>query len=145
MKLLFKKLSDDAQLPTRGSEHAVGYDLYASEKTQVKFSDSGIQNWCLVKTGLAVAIPAGHYGRVAPRSGLAKNDGLDVLAGVVDPDYRGELGVILINHNHHTFWVLPGMKIAQLVIEKVSTPDAEWATELPDTDRGAKGFGSTGS
>lgn len=145
MKLLFKKLSDNAQLPTRGSEHAVGYDLYASEKTVVKFADYGVQNWTLIKTGLSVAIPAGHYGRVAPRSGLAVKNGINVLAGVVDPDYRGELGVVLVNHSGNTLKVNAGERIAQLILEKVSTPDAGWADELPDTDRGSKGFGSSGS
>ena len=138
--LKFLKLDERALLPTRGSPHAAGLDLYAIER--VEFQPGG---WSAVRTGLAVAIPQGFYGRVAPRSGLAVEYGLDVLAGVVDSDYRGELRCVLINHGRAPQTVEPGQRIAQLVIEAIITPQPEWAASLDETERGAGGFGSTGT
>jgi dUTP pyrophosphatase len=97
-----------------------------------------------VRTGLSVAIPEGFYGRIAPRSGLALRAGIDVLAGVVDCDYRGELLCVLINHGDDPFSVMPGDRIAQLIIEPIATPRAEWVDELSRTLRDQGGFGSTG-
>ena len=98
----------------------------------------------IAKTGLAVAIPAGFYGRVAPRSGLAAKQGLDVLAGVIDSDYRGELCCVLYNTSD-TAIALPALtKICQLIVEQIITPTAAWANDLDETARGAGGFGSTG-
>lgn len=138
--LKFLRLDDRARLPTRGSPHAAGLDLYAIE--QVEIEPGGR---CAVRTGLAVAIPQGYYGRVAPRSGLAVEYGLDVLAGVVDSDYRGELRCVVINHGREPLTVEPGQRIAQLVIEAIITPEPEWAASLDETKRGAGGFGSTGT
>jgi dUTP pyrophosphatase len=98
----------------------------------------------IARTGLSVAIPEGHYGRVAPRSGLATKQGLDVLAGVIDADYRGEIGVLLLNTGGETIELTAQSKICQLIIEKIITPEAVWAEELSDTARGSGGFGSTG-
>lgn len=136
-----KALSDRAILPTRGSQQAAGLDLYASESTIIK-----AQSFGAVSTDIAVAIPQGYYGRVAPRSGMSFKNGIDVLAGVVDSDYRGEVKVALANHAGEDFIVNPGDRIAQLVIEKIIVPKPEWvAGELPQTDRGQDGFGSTGT
>src|SRR5882672_6970566 len=90
--LRFLKLHSDATLPTRGSAQSAGLDLYAIEDLELQQGDR-----MAVRTGLAVAIPAGYYGRVAPRSGLAVKNGLDVLAGVIDSDYRGEIRCAIIN------------------------------------------------
>jgi len=98
-----------------------------------------------VRTGLAAAIPAGFYGRVAPRSGLAVRHGIDVLAGVVDSDYRGEILCALVNLGGEPFEVEPGARVAQLIVEAVATPEPAWAEELEETARGAGGFGSTGA
>jgi len=98
----------------------------------------------MAKTGLAVAIPAGFYGRVAPRSGLAAKNGLDVLAGVIDSDYRGEIVCVLYNTSDETIKLASGSKICQLIIEQIITPEPTWATDLDETARGAGGFGSTG-
>lgn len=98
----------------------------------------------VASTGLAVAIPEGYYGRVAPRSGLATQKGLDVLAGVIDADYRGEIRCLLYNTGDEVIHLPAQSKICQLIIEKITTPEAVWADEISDTDRGSGGFGSTG-
>jgi dUTP pyrophosphatase len=98
----------------------------------------------LVKTDLSVAIPRGTYARVAPRSGLAWKKFIDVGAGVVDYDYRGNVGVILFNHGEEDFVVRKGDRVAQLILERIVTPDVVECDDLDDTERGAGGFGSTG-
>jgi dUTP pyrophosphatase len=97
-----------------------------------------------VRTGLAVAIPEEFYGRVAPRSGLAVNYGLDVLAGVIDSDYRGEIVCALVNHGQEALTIDAGQRVAQLIIEAIITPEPVWTDALDETARGAGGFGSTG-
>ncbi|EPQ27411.1 uncharacterized protein PFL1_04949 [Pseudozyma flocculosa PF-1] len=128
-----------AKLPTRGSASAAGYDLYSSEKVTIERGKRKV-----VQTGISLAIPEGHYGRVAPRSGLASKHGIDVGAGVIDSDYRGLLGVLLFNLGDADFTINEGDRIAQLVIEQISTPPVEEVSSLDDTARGAGGFGSTG-
>jgi len=91
-KLRIKKLDPKAFIPTKGSEHAAGYDLYSIEDTVVKSKDKK-----LISTGISMSIPVGNYGRVAPRSGLAVKNFIDVGAGVIDADYRGEVKVLLFN------------------------------------------------
>jgi dUTP pyrophosphatase len=135
----FKKLTADAILPTRETSHAAALDLYANE--QVVISS---KKFTAVKTGVAVAVPSGHYGRIAPRSGLAVKFGIDTLAGVIDSDYRGELIVLLMNNGDTDFTVNKGDRIAQFLIEAIITPEPVWAEQLTETDRGEKGFGSTG-
>src|ERR1043165_8229962 len=138
-RLLFKRLHAEARLPSRGSERAAGLDLRAVER--VTLAPGGR---AAVRTGLAVAIPAGFYGRVAPRSGLAVRHGIDVLAGVIDADYRGEILCALVNHGPEPFEIEPGARIAQLIIEVIAMPSPAWAEDLEETTRGAGGFGSTG-
>ena len=138
-RLLFKRLHTDARLPSRGSAHAAGLDLCAVERVTLA---PGAR--AAVRTGLAVAIPEGFYGRVAPRSGLAVRHGIDVLAGVIDADYRGEILCALVNHGDAPFEIEPGARIAQLVVEAIATPEPAWAEDLEETERGAGGFGSTG-
>ena len=138
-ELKFLRLHPAAKLPTRGSREAAGLDLYAIE--DVTFEAGGR---AAVRTGLAVAIPRGFYGRVAPRSGLAVKHGLDVLAGVIDSDYRGEIVCALVNRGREAFALAAGQRVAQLIIEAIITPDAVWADALDETARGAGGFGSTG-
>jgi dUTP pyrophosphatase len=139
-ELKFLRLHPAAKLPTRGSREAAGLDLYAIETATLE-----PRARAAVRTGLAVAIPRGFYGRVAPRSGLAVNYGLDVLAGVIDSDYRGELVCAIVNHGREAFTLEAGQRVAQLIIEAIITPDAVWADALDETARGAGGFGSTGS
>lgn len=99
----------------------------------------------IVLTDLAIEVPAGCYGRVAPRSGLAAKHGIDVGAGVIDEDYRGNIGVILFNHGKEAFVVKRGDRIAQLICERIVYPVLEEVEKLTATERGAGGFGSTGT
>jgi dUTP pyrophosphatase len=138
-RLLFKRLHPEARLPSRGSARAAGLDLCAIERVTLAAGGRAA-----VRTGLAVAIPEGFYGRVAPRSGLAVRHGIDVLAGVVDSDYRGEILCALVNHGTEAFEIEPGARVAQLVVEAIATPEPAWADDLEETERGAGGFGSTG-
>ena len=137
--LHFKRLDPRAVLPQRGSALAAGLDVCSIEDVEI-----GPKQRVTAKTGLAVAIPAGFYGRIAPRSGLAAKKGLDVLSGVIDADYRGEILCLLYNTGDEIINLPAGSKICQMIIEQIITPDAVWATELDETARGAGGFGSTG-
>ena len=134
-----KRLTSDAIIPTRGSALSAGLDLYANSQYAVLPKQRQ-----LISTGIAVALPPFTYGRIAPRSGLAVKHGIDVLAGVVDEDYRGELMVALINHDDIPFIVERGSRIAQLIIEQIVRPVIEVVEDLDDTDRNDAGFGSTG-
>lgn len=137
--LKFKKLDAHATLPTRGSDAAAGLDLYSIDELRLSPNERS-----LVRTGLAVAIPEGYYGRLAPRSGLATRKGIDVLAGVIDADYRGEIHCLLYNTGDEAVELPAQSKICQLIIEKIIAPVPEWADDLPSTMRGSGGFGSTG-
>jgi len=137
--LEFKRVDERATLPSRGSELSAGLDLYSIEEIRIEPKQR-----TLAKTGLAAAIPPGYYGRIAPRSGLAMKLGLDVLSGVIDSDYRGEIGCLLYNTGDEPIQLPAGSKICQLIIEKIEMPTAIWADELTDTTRGSGGFGSTG-
>ena len=137
--LSFEKLDPKAVLPTRGSQSAAGLDLYSIEAFTLNPKERR-----LIRTGLAVAIPEGFYGRVAPRSGLATHKGIDVLAGVIDADYRGEIGCLLYNAGEEALDLPAQSKICQLIIEKIITPTAVWVDGLSNTSRGSGGFGSTG-
>lgn len=138
--LQVRKLDERAVIPTRGSAGAIGYDLSSLHKLMLPVS--GILR---VPTGIAVAIPPGHYGRIAPRSGLAVKHGVDVLAGVIDEDYRGEIVVVLVNHGRAALWIEEGMRVAQLILERASIFPVDEVEILDDTQRGAAGFGSTGT
>uniref|UniRef100_A0A060T194 Deoxyuridine 5'-triphosphate nucleotidohydrolase n=1 Tax=Blastobotrys adeninivorans TaxID=409370 RepID=A0A060T194_BLAAD len=139
MSLRVKLLTATAKAPTRGSALAAGYDLYASEGVVVKG-----RGRAMVPTGIAIAVPEGTYGRVAPRSGFAVKNGINTGAGVIDYDYRGEVRVLLFNHSDDDFEIKAGDRIAQLVLERIVNPPVEVAETLDDTERGAGGFGSTG-
>ncbi|CAN6463324.1 unnamed protein product [Victoria cruziana] len=137
--LRVKKLSPNAVLPARGSSLAAGYDLSSAVETIVP-----ARGKALVATDLSIAIPEGTYARIAPRSGLAWKHSIDVGAGVIDADYRGPVGVILFNHSDSDFQVNTGDRIAQLILEKIVTPDVCEVEDLDSTARGVGGFGSTG-
>ena len=136
--LFVKKLDESAVVPMRGSELAAGYDL--SSIVDIVVPSLGR---VAVPTGLAVKVPVGTYGRIAPRSGLAFKHGIDVLAGVVDADYRQSVNVILYNTSGVDYEIKKGDRIAQLIIEKIEMFDVEVVDELDETSRKG-GFGSTG-
>lgn len=137
--LRFVRLSEHATAPTRGSARAAGYDLYSAYDYTIPSMEKA-----LVKTDIQIAVPSGCYGRVAPRSGLAVKHFIDVGAGVIDEDYRGNVGVVLFNFGKEKFEVKKGDRIAQLICERILYPDLEEVQTLDNTERGSGGFGSTG-
>ena len=143
-QLIFKKLHKDSIVPTKGSALAAGYDLFAYIDKDIIIESMGKEK---IPTGISVQLPHNTYGRIAPRSGLTWKKFLDVGAGVVDEDYRGEIQVILFNFSKENITIKNGDKIAQFIIERIMPtipvvyePDQE----LSETKRGEKGFGSTG-
>jgi dUTP pyrophosphatase len=152
-KLKVVKLNEKASLPKRSQDGDAGYDLSSSGYYEILPGER-----VLIKTGLKMKIPDGLYGRIAPRSSLAVKNGIDVLGGVVDSNYTGEVCVILLNTQKEikqldlfapssvpgVFVVKPGDRIAQIIFENYSILDVEEALELEGTNRGEKGFGSTG-
>jgi len=142
MNIKINKIIPQATIPTRANGTDAGYDLYAAVSGRI----SG-KNRDIVNTGIRIAIPEGYYGRIAPRSGLAVKHGIDVLAGVVDSGYRGEVGVVLQNLGLMDFEFNEGDRVAQLIIEKchdVTWEEVEKEKDLFSSDRGEGGFGSTG-
>ncbi|PNP41413.1 hypothetical protein TGAMA5MH_06739 [Trichoderma gamsii] len=137
--LQVKKLSPQGRLPTRGSAFAAGYDVYAARDTTVP-----ARGKVLVDTDISIAVPAGTYGRIAPRSGLASKHFIDTGAGVIDADYRGPVKVLLFNHADADYEIKEGDRVAQLVLERIVTPDVVEVEELEESVRGVGGFGSTG-
>lgn len=126
-------------MPVRGSEGAAGFDLASAYDVVIPAGGKG-----LVKTDLAIAIPMNTYARIAPRSGLAVKKFIDTGAGVVDYDYRGNVGVVLFNHGAEDFEVKRGDRVAQLILERISMAPCVEVQELDATTRGVGGFGSTG-
>ena len=162
LPIQYKKLAEGAQAPKQGKAGDAGYDLFALENTVIKPFERKV-----VRTGIAVEIPEGYYGRVAPRSGLAVKKGIDVLAGVIDSGYRDEVGVVLINFNilgwliqlvtspvqalaslfptEGQFEIKKGDRIAQIIIEKCHEVDWQEKQKLSESERGTGGFGHTGT
>jgi dUTP pyrophosphatase len=142
IELPIRRLHEDAVLPERAYAGDAGLDLAACERHELAPGERAI-----VGTGLAVAIPEGHAGFVQPRSGLAAKHGLTIgnTPGLVDEGYRGEIRVVLLNTDaREPFVVEPGMRIAQLVIVAVPASGLREVDELPPSERGAAGFGSSG-
>lgn len=140
-ELPVKRLHAEATLPTRAYEGDAGLDLSACERVEL-----GPGERAVVSTGLAVAIPEGHAGLVLPRSGLAVRHGIGKVnaPGLIDAGYRGELKVVLLNTDRNErFVVEPGMRIAQLVVVPVAMTEPNEVTDLPASERGERGFGSS--
>lgn len=142
-KIKIKKLTDTAKTPTRGSEYAAGYDLYADVKEDVQIKP---HETVKIGTGLAMEIPDGYFGAIFARSGLAAKEGLRPAncVGVCDSDYRGEYIVAIHNDSEETRTVTAGERIAQLVIMPYLPVTFDEVAKLTDTNRGEGGFGSTG-
>lgn len=152
-----KLLNENATIPVYSKSDDAAMDLYASEDVEIPPLGVGLtlektslsteimlNNRKLVPTGIQMAIPVGYYGRVAPRSGLSCK-GLDIGAGVIDAGYRGEIKILAINNSNKDFFVKRGERIAQLIVTKIAdSPTLSVVDELPSSDRGASGFGSTG-
>ena len=142
LEILVTKLDNDAVIPTYAKPGDAGADLYAISELVLAPGERA-----LVKTGLAIALPNGYVGLVHPRSGLGLKNGISVVntPGTIDAGYRGEIGVVLINHDlHESFQVKKGDRIAQLVIQKVENAQFKVVNQLPESERAAGGYGSTG-
>ncbi len=139
MKLKVKRLHPEAKLPVRKREGDAGLDLYSVEEVVLKPGQ-----WVAVPTGIAVEIPEGHFGLIKDRSGLALKHALHCLAGVVDENYRGEIKVVLINLGNEEVKLEKGTRIAQLLIVPYTKVEPVEVEVLSDTERGEKGFGSSG-
>ncbi|MGZ0213773.1 MAG: dUTP diphosphatase, partial [Actinomycetales bacterium] len=137
--LRVKRHTPEATLPQRATEGSAGYDLCSAISTTLDATGRA-----LIPLELSIEVPLGHYGRVAPRSGLAMKHGINVGAGVIDSDYRGKVAVVLFNHTMTPFEIKVGDRIAQLILERCSTPMVEEIQEHTPTERGEGGFGSTG-
>lgn len=146
VQLQVKRLpgSEDLPLPQYMSEHASGMDVVAAVAEPITVAPGDVR---LIPTGIVVAVPPGYEVEVRPRSGLALKHGITVVnaPGTIDSDYRGEVGVILGNVGREEFTVRRGMRIAQLVVRPVLRAQVAVKEELPDTERGEGGFGSTGT
>lgn len=138
MKLKFKRLSETAKLPTRGSEEAAGWDLYSDEDRIIPINSKAV-----ITTNLAYEIPKGYALIIKDRSSMAKND-LTTNAGVLDSDYRGCVGVMIRNNSIEYLRILKGERIAQFLVVAVPETEIEEVFELSATQRGEGGFGSTG-
>ena len=136
IELPFVKISTDAITPTRATEGLVGLDFYSPADYVIP-----PHNQLMIPTQIKLQIPLGYYGRLASKSGLAILHQLHVGAGVIDPDYTGEIMVLLINTASHVHPIMRGDPIAQLILEKVSIPILREVKELPPTTRGAHGCG----
>jgi dUTP pyrophosphatase len=141
-QLLFKKLSANAKAPIKSTAVSAGFDIFSAEDCTLYYDDRR-----LIRTDIKICLPKGCYGRIAPRSGLAVK-AIDVSAGVIDPDYRGNIHVLLVNNGRIDFPIRKGQKIAQLILEKyvqevevIETADDD---KLGSTERNEDGFGSTG-
>jgi dUTP pyrophosphatase len=136
-----KLLATNAKAPVRANDCAAGYDLF-SLYNYTLYPHQRL----LVQTGIAMEIPDGYYGRIAPRSGWALKYGIDTLAGVIDSDYRGEVGVILYNTDKAIpFNIKMGDRIAQMIFKKYESIDFVIENELDQTERGSGGYGSSGN
>ena len=135
--LPFVKMSSNAVTPTRATEQSVGLDLYSPANYIIPPCSQ-----LLIPTQIKLGIPLGHYGRLASKSGLAILYHLHVGAGVIDPNYMGEIKILLMNTAPHAHSIIRGDPIAQLILEKVSLPVLKTVKELPSTARGAQGCGS---
>lgn len=133
------KLDDSARLPRRAHDTDAGFDLFALQSTWILAGSSAV-----VRTGVGVGIPAGHYGRVASRSGLSVKHDIEVGAGVIDAGYTGEVMVKLHNHGSGNVHLAAGDRVAQLIVSPIYTGGVEEVDSLDATERGAAGFGSTG-
>jgi dUTP pyrophosphatase len=140
--LRVKRLSQNAIIPTRGSAEAAGYDLYAAQECLIEAHSKA-----LIKTDLSIAVPYGCYGRIAPRSGFTWKHHTDIGAGVIDSDYRGNVGIVVFNHSDKPVSVTCGDRIAQLILERIcfaNIVEVGVDEDIGETERSACGFGSTG-
>jgi dUTP pyrophosphatase len=145
VEVIIKKTSgsNDVPIPRYMSPHAAGMDLYAAVKEDTTLPPGEV---ILIPTGISIALPPGFEAQIRPRSGLALKHGISLLntPGTIDPDYRGEVGIILVNFGKRPFTIKRGDRIAQMIINKVYQARIELSDQLPPTERNDGGFGHTG-
>ncbi len=139
VKIRVKKLNPEAKVPYYELENSAGLELSSTNHVCLEQGQR-----MLIKTGVAIEIPEGYVGLVWPRSGLSVKKGTDILAGVIDSSYRGEIGVVLLNTGYDDLVIQPGERVAQLLIQPIVNAEVEEVEELSDSVRGENGFGSTG-
>jgi dUTP pyrophosphatase len=139
LKIYCKTLSESARLPKYGRDGDAGLDLYANQS--VVLDPNSRQ---LIKTGIVMAIPKGYVGLIWDRGGMAVKHGITTVAGVVDSNYRGEVGVVLLNTTSEPYMITAGDRIAQMLIQPVVTAVLDQVEELDETNRGAGAYGSSG-
>lgn len=137
--LRVKRLTKTAKLPVRQHKGDAGYDLSADEDIIIPCGE-----WKLISTGIAFTVPSGTYGRIAPRSGFSYKRGTMIGAGVIDEGYTGHVKVLVFNLSNKEIVVEEGDRIAQLILEKIATPDVVEVSDLEETKRADGGFGSSG-
>jgi dUTP pyrophosphatase len=142
LSIKVRKEYQDSKLPTRATDCAAGWDLYAYIPHGATGFVPGTRG--VISTGISIEIPEGYEGQIRPRSGMAAKQGLVAAFGTIDSDYRGLIGVNLFNHSFNSATIEHGQRIAQLVIAPVLKVSFEEALELSETERGSKGFGSSG-
>ena len=138
-KLSIKLLSNKATLPVKGTKDSAGFDIFSAQTVTIPSNDQK-----LIRTGIIVEFPLGTYGRLTTRSGLCYNHKIIIPTGTIDPDYTGELLVLVFNLGKDPFQVKEKMRICQLICEKASFPEVDQINDLSPTIRNEKGFGSTG-
>lgn len=139
MKVKLLKTNSDVRVPSYANPGDAGMDFYAAESIIIKPNERKV-----VKTGIKMAIPEGYVGLIWDKSGLAAKKGIKTMAGVIDAGYRGEVGIVLHNLGGEDFLIEKNMKIAQMLIQPIHSPELEEVDNLDDTQRGEGGFGSTG-
>ncbi len=139
MKIKIVKIEEDAKIPNYANLSDAGMDLFSIEEVVLKIGERQA-----IRTGIKTEIPDGYVGLVWDKSGLALNNGIKTMAGVIDSGYRGEIKIVLINLGDEDFEIKKGQKIAQMLVQKVERPEIELVDELNATERGENGFGSTG-
>ena len=137
-----KQLINSSIIPTRGTEESIGYDVYNDLQQTITIPPNDI---AIIPTGIAITLPTGCYAKIAPQSSLTIKQKLTTLAGVIDPDYCGEIKIVLHNYGKEPQLIEPSTRIAQMIMEQAATPKVEIVDEISKTERDNKGFGSTTS
>jgi dUTP pyrophosphatase len=141
MNIEIKLLNDNAKIPSKSCQDDAGYDLYSSDDFFIKPMER-----CLVKTGICISMPSGYYGHISDRSGMALKKGAHCLGKIVDPSYRGEIGVIILNTDmYETIKIQKGERIAQIIFKKYENVNFIESESLSETDRASNGYGSSGN
>lgn len=140
LELKIKRLDKSVEMPGYAYEHDAAFDLRSSHSDTIKPGEKKI-----IKTALQMAIPQGHVGLIWDRSGMAAKHSLHTLAGVIDSGYRGEVGVVIVNLGTEEFNIEKNMRIAQMLIQPVKTPEVVEVDDLEESERGEGGFGSSGN